>query len=199
MKAFLCIVALTAVSAVPLLSESEYQTQFTNFVVHFNKQYSTTEFFHRFAIFKDNVDYINEQNAANLTYTLGVNEFSDLTHHEFLTTHTGRLPYSGPVDTTEEFAADINADPFDWRTKNAVTPVKNQGSCGSCWAFSATGAIESWNFLLGTKSLIPLAEQQLVDCCRGSTCGGSAGCNGGEESDAIDWVGKNDGQCKSAD
>jgi len=111
----------------------------------------------------------------------------------------GKFPRSNNLVDVDD-GMDVGlGDTVDWRAKGAVTPVKNQGSCGSCWAFSATGAIESWNFLSGTKQLIPLAEQQLVDCCRGSACGGSSGCNGGEETDAIIWVSKSGGQCKGTD
>jgi len=132
-------------------------------VTHYNKKYDTTEFFNRFTIFCDNLDYINEENAKNLTYTLGVNEFSDLTHHEFQSTMLGKFPRSNNLVDVDDGMNVGLGDTVDWRAKGAVTPVKNQGSCGSCWAFSATGAIESWNFLSGTKQLIPLAEQQLVD------------------------------------
>jgi len=182
-----------AVSALPLLRESDYQREFQSFVSVYNKAYDTNQFFARFAIFKDNLDYINEVNGQNLTYTLGVNEFSDLTHHEFRAIFNQRLPKrGGEVEDIEIITP--NAD-VDWRAKGAVTPVKNQGQCGSCWAFSATGAIESFTFLK-TQQLLLLAEQQMVDCCHDQ---GSAGCNGGEESAAIGWVGKNGGQCLGKD
>jgi C1A family cysteine protease len=96
-------------------------------------------------------------------YILGINEFADLTQEEFKM----RLGYKANLKTTESkthiFATNDLADAVDWRTKNAVTAVKNQGQCGSCWSFSATGAMEGAN-ALKTGNLISLSEQQLVDC-----------------------------------
>jgi len=191
MKAILALLLVVCVTA--RLREADYQREFQSFVSTYSKTYDTNDFFHRYAIFKDNLDFINEENALNRSYTLGVNEFSDLTHHEWseiLLTRTSRHGRE-----ISEISGSV-ANDVDWRDKGAVTPVKNQGSCGSCWAFAATGAIESHNFLFGTKALLSLAEQQLVDCCHD---GGSAGCNGGEESDAIGWVAKNKGQCLGKD
>ena len=105
------------------------------------------------------------------TFTVGHNMFSTWTDAEY----KRLLGYRGPKNTTEyveQPAVDIPTD-IDWRTRGAVNPVKNQGQCGSCWAFSATSAIEGHHFIQ-QGTLVSLAEQQLVDC--DTTC---YGCNGG--------------------
>jgi len=81
---------------------------------------------------------------------------------------------------------------IDWRSKGAVTPVKNQGQCGSCWAFSATGAVEGWN-AVKKGSLPNLSEQQLVDCAKSA----GQGCQGGWPNKAIDYLGQK-GSCSQA-
>ncbi|MQL36396.1 hypothetical protein EI006_26750, partial [Escherichia coli] len=114
----------------------------------------------------------------------GVTKFSDLTPSEFRRQFLGlkrlRLPsdaHKAPVLPTNDLPED-----FDWRDKGAVTPVKDQGACGSCWSFSATGALEGAHFL-ATGELVSLSEQQLVDCdhvCDPEEYGAcDAGCNGG--------------------
>merc|ERR1712070_181591 len=130
----------------------------------------------RFNIFKENVDFIETTNAKELSYKLGLNEFADLTWDEFASTHLGykssgpsfgnlpKVPFPNITDV---------ADAIDWVEKGAVTPVKNQARCGSCWAFSSTGSIEGAHFLASGK-LVSLSEEQLVQC---STV--NSGCNGG--------------------
>jgi len=164
------------------------------FPIHNNfKQYETAEFFRRFAIFKDNVNYINMRNSENLTFTLGVNQFTDLTNDEFRARMLGRRSSPAlPITSLQADTSDLPND-VDWRDKGAVQRVKDQGQCGSCWAFSATAAIESINFIVN-KTLPDLAEQQLVDCDKEEQ-----GCNGGFESDAIQWIADNGGQCSQAD
>jgi C1A family cysteine protease len=131
-----------------------------------------------------------------------MNEFGDLNSAEFKAKFLGfqaaETPYlrqrlSSAADG-KVFDAPTNDDNFDWKSQGAVTPVKNQGQCGSCWAFSATGAIEgAWKIKSG--SLVSLSEQQLVDCA-GST--GNQGCNGGLMDRAFEWVIKNGGICSEA-
>merc|ERR1711935_944079 len=119
-------------------------------------------------------------NGRQQGYELGVTEFADLTADEFGRTHFGiqhpeqpwgSLPHLG----THEYLGEALADSVDWRTKGAVTPVKNQGQCGSCWSFSTTGSLEGAWQVAGNK-LTSLSEQQLMDC---STKEGDHSCQGG--------------------
>jgi len=183
---------LVAVVAVSAYSELEYQTLFTRWIAAHDKTYQHEEFFSRYNTFRANLDWINANNAANKSYTVTLNKFADLSTKEFGATFCGYKPAirtSPRVDT-----ADIDVDTFvgasiNWVTKGAVTPVKDQGQCGSCWAFSATGGIEGAVFVAG-KGLASLAEQQLVDCA-GSH--GNQGCNGGLMDYAFDYVIANKG------
>merc|ERR1712038_786891 len=122
---------------------------------------------HRFGIFKDNLDIITKANAQNLGYTLGVNVFADLTGDEVAAQYTGLKPEKMWADLphlgTMEYSGKALADSVDWTTKGAVTPVKNQGQCGSCWAFSTVGSLEgAWQ--IAGNPLTSLSEQQFVDC-----------------------------------
>jgi C1A family cysteine protease len=166
---------------------------FASWASTYAKQYSSVEeFFHRFAIFKENLAYIEMRNSQNLTFTLGPNQFTDMTNDEFRALLT--RPQSNRAPRVEDVVDTTNVpNDVDWRSKGAVQKVKDQGQCGSCWAFSATGAIESINFIVN-KTLPYLAEQQLVDCDTDES-----GCNGGFETDAIEWISKNGGQCAEKD
>ena len=148
----------------------------------------------RFEIFRNKDKKIREHNAGNHSYTMGHNGFSHLTEEEFAATYFGvgsqhKQDSANTGDTAHRILASP-PDSVDWRTKNAVTPVKNQGACGSCWAFTATGALESYAYIK-TKKLPTLSEQQLVDCAGGSY--GNHGCNGGWMSGAWSYVAQNKG------
>jgi C1A family cysteine protease len=161
---------------------------FTQWKLHHKKSYKAGfEDNLRFNIFSQNYLKIQEINANQNDVVLSLNQFADLTTEEFRTLYTGYNKKSTPRANVpvHETSNDIPAS-VDWRLEGAVTAVKNQGSCGSCWAFSASGALESLYFI-ARKKLIPFSEQQLVDCVEGS----SEGCNGGEMIDAFDYVAKN--------
>jgi C1A family cysteine protease len=195
--AVFAVVALLsiAVSAVrpQLFKEELYQSQFAQFVQLYGKKYSNDNFFYRFNTFKENYDFIHRHNQGNATYTLKMNKFGDMSHHEFHATHTGynRIDnsYIRSKNVPKSFHDAAPPASVDWRTQGAVTPIKDQGQCGSCWAFSSTGSIEgAW--AIAKKKLVSLSEQQLVDC---SADQGNFGCSGGLMDNAFEYVIANGG------
>ncbi|KAK4367073.1 hypothetical protein RND71_014953 [Anisodus tanguticus] len=188
-------------------------------MAEYSKEYTTREeYIHRLGIFAKNLLRAAEHQALDPTAIHGVNQFSDLTSEEF------ERMYMGVKGGDRNLLGQIGSrgaplevkglpERFDWREKGAVTDVKMQGTCGSCWAFSTTGSIEGANFI-ATGKLLNLSEQQLVDCDH--TCDKKdkkacdSGCSGGlmtnaykylieaggiQEDDSYPYTGKR-GECK---
>jgi C1A family cysteine protease len=167
----------------------------------YEKTYELDEFFNRFNIFKTNLHKIYSHNTASKSFTMEINQFADLTADEFQDKHItdgifeNRHTFLRSLNTPSE-DIDVSSLPSEvnWVTKGAVTDVKNQGQCGSCWAFSTTGALEGMTFIK-TGSLPTYSEQDLVDC---STSEGNMGCNGGLMDYGFEYVLKN-GICDESD
>lgn len=159
-----------------------YTILFAQFIISYNKIYEDSEFFNKYNIFKNNYDQIQFFNSQNNTYKLGINEYADLTQDEW----NNKLNAFGfNTDNScpdYEFKNIETPDSIDWRDAGIVPPIRDQGSCGSCWAFAITGATEStWIQTLDISGMNNLTEfylspQQLIDC---SSDYGNAGCSGG--------------------
>merc|ERR1712126_38992 len=146
----------------------------------------------RFKIFKENVRRITQHNdmyrEGKTTYWMGLNKFSHLLHSEFAEMMLMKKSEADVDAIVEPIEAEV-PEAKDWRTEGAVTPVKDQGSCGSCWAFSTTGAIESQVFVQ-TGKLVSLSEKNLMDC---DWDYGNWGCSGGDKFAAMQYVIDNHG------
>jgi|UniRef100_A0A6C0INY4 C1A family cysteine protease len=168
---------------------------FTNFQERFNKRYNDFETMReRFDIFKTNWQDIQRHNSdSTQNFTKGINQFTDLRPDEFNDKYLGGIVQErkmvglyGCGSFTSSNDTISLPDTVDWREEGAVTHVKDQGQCGSCWTFSATGAMEgAW--ATSTGNLVSLSEEQLADCATGFKYG-SHGCNGGQMDGAFKYV-----------
>ncbi|XP_029640526.1 cathepsin L1-like isoform X1 [Octopus sinensis] len=179
------IIGFTLVSAKLIPNDENWELYKSTF----RKEYrnAETENFRR-AIWKENGNFINQHNLeADMgihTFWMDMNEYADLSNREFVEMMNGFLPQDS---ITETFVSDklvYLPRMVDWRQHGYVTGVKNQGKCGSCWAFSATGSLEGQIFRKYGK-LISLSEQNLVDC---SSSFGSTGCDGGLMDQAFRYI-----------
>lgn len=149
----------------------------------FASNFGPEEEAYRRIIFERNLVKIEKHNAdASQTYKMGVNQFTVYSDEEFAKLFLNTMPAWGTPKAENVESVEVNGD-IDWSAKGMVTPVKNQGQCGSCWAFSATGVMEAVQKQKG--STVNLSEQQLVDCSRAQ---GNQGCNGGWPHSALDYV-----------
>ena len=195
--------AAAAVSA-NVHDRSFYEEKFFNWLkTHKVKPVNGMHFVQMLKNFADNEDYINTHNAAGKSYQLGHNKFSHLTVAEYSQyVRLGLAKSEVSAEFTHEAPSDLKDVPasIDWTTLGAVTPVKDQGQCGSCWSFSTTGAMEGAYFNKN-KNLVSFSEQEFVDCDnrKGSPKGSDMGCNGGLMDNAFKWATANGGICSEAD
>jgi len=196
--------SVSLVSAYSAGAPTDYQAEFAAFKSKFAKAYaSVEEEEERFAVFVANLGAAVAANEANPEHaTQGVTKFTDLTAAEFKAKYLARKPKPAPATPLKAWDGECTActrfpeqaklvaeppDSFDWVTKGAVTPIKDQGQCGSCWSFGTTSDVEGTHFLAG-NDLISLSEQELVSC---DTHGEDEGCNGGLQEAAFEYVIKN--------
>jgi len=181
-------------------SEEEYWAGWQEFLSiksaqeRHNSYMTKSEHDKRFEIFKDNMDKITEHNKGGHSWTMGITQFSDMTAAEFKAYTKCGLKHK-PANSVFDAPKDWNKTTasINWVEEGAVTPVKNQGSCGSCWAFSTTGAIEG-RYYISTGTLNSLSEQDLVDCSKQDN-----GCGGGWMDYAFEFAAGNQGLCSESD
>lgn len=159
---------------------------FRAYMVKYGKEYpSHEEYLQRRAAFEESVRYVLAENAKGHSYTLELNEFADQTPEEFGAARLGLAaahPWAGATFLgSDEYSGAALPVSVDWVAKGAVSPPKNQARCGSCWAFSSTGALEG-RWQIATGKLVSLSEQQLVDCDKMSM-----GCRGGSMQTAFQY------------
>jgi C1A family cysteine protease len=169
---------------------------FAYWVEKYGKVYATEEEYkYREVVFTKNAMAIEARNAEQSHVVLGLNKFADLTPEEFWGTHKTTPKTRALRGTPAPLFYGTLPTSVDWVAAGAVTPVKNQGQCGSCWSFSTTGSVEGAWFIKHGQ-LISLSEQQLVDC---SSAYGNMGCNGGLMDNAFQYIIANHGICSEAD
>ena len=208
------VILFVAIFALAGFATATNMEEFSNLwsawkTLHQKTYASQEEDIERFVVFVENYHRVIKFNSENDSTRLALNKFADLTKQEFKAQMTG----GAFVETNQDFVRERTAETesvgvlpvsVDWRAKGAVTPVKDQGQCGSCWTFSTTGVIEGFNFIQ-TGSLISLSEQQIVDCDKTT----NQGCDGGWPYLAVEYAGQNglelesdypytaeDGKCK---
>jgi len=177
-------------------ASSVVTSQWNHFKAQHEKVYSTPEEeAARKAIFAQNLAKIEEHNAKGLSWTEGINQFSDLTKSEFVSLYSSGLK---PVRTAKTgvsnqgLKSDVSSHPphVDWRDKGVITPVRNQGQCGSCWAFAASSVLASYAALSDKNhDLLEISPQHLVSCAPNPLkCGGTGGCYGSVEPIAFTYA-----------
>nr|ABQ10191.1 actinidin Act1c [Actinidia eriantha] len=175
-------------------TNDEVKAMYESWLIKHGKSYNSLgERERRFEIFKETLRFIDEHNAdTSRSYKVGLNQFADLTNEEFRSTYLGFTRGSNKTKVSNRYeprVGQVLPDYVDWRSEGAVVDIKNQGQCGSCWAFSAIAAVEGINKIV-TGNLISLSEQELVDCGRTQS---TKGCDGGYMTDGFEFIINNGG------
>jgi len=186
---------LLCIVGVVLSFDTALDAHWENFKTGYGKVYDPPAEGFRRAIWESNVAVIREHNLqadmGDYSYYLGINEYADWSNDEYKAFLTNYIQ-SNISYASATFLAPSNVEApseVDWRKEGYVTPVKNQGQCGSCWAFSTTGSLEGQHFKK-TKKLVSLSEQNLVDCSRKQ---GNLGCQGGLMDNGFKYIEANHG------
>jgi C1A family cysteine protease len=182
--------SLIAVAAAHNVS-TEIENQYLAHIAEHGKSYGTQEEYeHRMAIFAKNVRYVELHNTITENdgvhaHKVALNAMADMTEHEYskLRGYKKRVNHTPRYENATHHGVEVPAA-IDWREKGAVTPPKNQGGCGSCWSFSATGSMEG-RYQIAGNTLTSFSEQQFVDC---SGSFGNQACNGGLMDDAFKYA-----------
>merc|ERR1712137_136625 len=174
--------------------DADLDQEWLEYKNHHNKQYLYGEEMTRRVTWEQNLAYIRQHNLEAdrgvHTFWLGMNAYGDMTNEEFVSVMNGYKMSNTRNGTTFLAPSHVTLpDTVDWRNEGYVTPVKNQGQCGSCWAFSTTGSLEGQTFKK-TGKLPSLSEQNLVDC---STKQGNQGCQGGLMDNGFKYIKDNNG------
>jgi len=183
MKFALVVAALVSVAVASSLPHDELQ--FAKFREEYGKSYHTrSEHQRRFSIFTQNLRKYEQHNKSGASWKMGVTKFSDLTDEEFEAMHMGgykKTPVASTGAPVKSLASGKQLpESVDWREKGAISPVKDQQACGSCWAFCATEMIESYAQLANPENDMPILSAQQVTACTPNplSCGGTGGCMG---------------------
>lgn len=165
---------------------------------------NTDHYYDMYEKWIQNEEYIQKINAMNLSYTLEHNQFSGMNLIEFKEYIVKNSDFGHRSNDYTYVSYNLNntletlPSSVNWVSAGAVTGVKDQGQCGSCWSFSTTGALEGAYFIKNGK-LVSFSEQQLVDCDNLKNGGRDHGCNGGLMDNAFSWIHKNGGLCTETD